>query len=106
MLFNPNFIVNKTKARIYIIFNKIKYLLFKSTLLNNYNIIYLINNIKHFNKGSFIKLLITNIIKANITLLFILKYSTCIFKILFNKSKSKKVNLILFNIITIKRFSL
>jgi hypothetical protein len=45
-----------------------------------------------------------NIIKANITLLFILKYNTYIFKRLFNKSKDKKINFILFNIIIIKRF--
>jgi hypothetical protein len=47
-----------------------------------------------------------NIIKANITLLFILKYNTYIFKGLFNKSKSKskKVNYFFFNIIIIKGF--
>jgi hypothetical protein len=104
MLFNPNFIINKTKVKIYIIFNFIKCLLFKSTLLNSYNVIYLLNNIKRFNKGLFVKLLITNIIKASITSLFILKRGTCTFKRLFNKGKSKKANLILFNIIIIKGF--
>jgi hypothetical protein len=60
--------------------------------------------VKRFNKGSFIKSLIINIIKANITLLFILKYNTCTFKGLLNKNKSKKVNFILLNIIIIKGF--
>jgi hypothetical protein len=103
-LFNPNLIVNKIKARIYIIFNFIKHLLFKNNLLNNYNIIYLINNIIRFNKGSFIKLLIINIIKGNITLFLILKYSTYIFKGLLNKGEGKKVDFILFNIAIIKGF--
>jgi hypothetical protein len=49
-------------------------------------------------------LLVINIIKANITLFPILKYSTCTFKGLFNKNKSKKVNFIFFNVIIIKRF--
>jgi hypothetical protein len=80
------------------------YFPYYSILFNNYKAIYLINNIKYFNKGFFIKLLVINIIKANITLLFILKYNTYIFKGLFNKGKSKKVNLILFNIIIIKGF--
>jgi hypothetical protein len=60
--------------------------------------------VKRLDKASFIKSLITNIIKASITLLFILRHSTCIFKGLLNKSKSKKVDLILFNIIIIKGF--
>jgi hypothetical protein len=60
--------------------------------------------VKRLNKGSFIKSLVINIIKANITLLFILKYSTCTFKRLFNKDKGKKTDFILFNIIIIKGF--
>jgi hypothetical protein len=51
---------------------------------------HLINNVKRFNKGFFIKLLVINIIKTSITLLFILKYSTYIFKGLFNKNILKR----------------
>jgi hypothetical protein len=47
---------------------------------------------------------VTNIIKASITLLPILRRGTCTFKGLLNKSKSKKVNLILLNIAIIKGF--
>jgi hypothetical protein len=65
---------------------------------------HLINDIKRLDKGFFIKSLVTNIIKANTTLLLILKYSTYIFKGLFNKNKNKKVNVILFNITIIKSF--
>jgi uracil phosphoribosyltransferase len=47
---------------------------------------------------------VTNIIKASITLLPILRRGTCTFKGLLNKTKSKKVNLILLNIAIIKGF--
>jgi hypothetical protein len=47
---------------------------------------------------------VTNTIKASITLLFILKYNTYIFKGLLNKGKSKKVDFILLNITIIKGF--
>jgi hypothetical protein len=60
--------------------------------------------VKRLDKASFIKFLITNIIKASITLLLILKRGPCTFKGLLNKSKSRKVDFILFNIIIIKGF--
>jgi hypothetical protein len=63
-----------------------------------------VNDAKRLNKGSFIKSLVTNIIKASITLLPILEYSTRTFKGLLNKSKGKKVNLILLNVAIIKGF--
>ena len=65
---------------------------------------HLINNVKRFDKASFIKFLVTNIIKSSITLLLILKRSICTFKGLLNKIKGKKVNLILLDIIIIKGF--
>jgi hypothetical protein len=65
---------------------------------------HLINNVRRFNKGSFIKSLVINIIKARTTSLPILKYSTRTFKGLLNKSKGKKVDFMLFNIIIIKVF--
>jgi hypothetical protein len=63
-----------------------------------------VNNVKRFDKGFFIKSLITNAIEASITLFPILKYSTRTFKGLLNKSKSKKVDFILLNVIIIKGF--
>jgi hypothetical protein len=60
--------------------------------------------VKRLDKRSFIKSLVTNIIKASITLLPILRRGTCTFKGLLNKTKSKKVNLILLNIAIIKGF--
>ena len=78
--------------------------MFKSTLFNNYSATHLVNNIKHLNKASFIKFLIINTIKARTTSLPILKYSTRTFKGLLNRSESKKVDFILFNIVIIKGF--
>jgi hypothetical protein len=63
-----------------------------------------VNDVKRLDKASFIKFLIINTIKASITLLLILKRGTCTFKGLLNKTKGKKVNLILFNIAIIKGF--
>jgi predicted AAA+ superfamily ATPase len=65
---------------------------------------HLINDVKRLDKASFIKSLITNTVKASITLLSILKHSTCMFKGLLNRIKSKKVDFILFNIAIIKGF--
>jgi hypothetical protein len=65
---------------------------------------HLINDVKRLDKASFIKFLITNIIKASTTLLPILKRGTCIFKELLNRIKGKKVDFILFNIAIIKGF--
>jgi predicted AAA+ superfamily ATPase len=65
---------------------------------------HLVNDVKGLDKASFIKSLVTNIIKASITLLLILKRGTCTFKGLLNKSKSKKVDFILFNIAIVKGF--
>jgi hypothetical protein len=65
---------------------------------------HLMNDVKSLDKASFIKSLVTNIIKASITLLFILKRGTCTFKGLLNRSKGKKVDFILFNIAIVKGF--
>jgi hypothetical protein len=65
---------------------------------------HLINDVKRLDKGSFIKFLVINTIKASITLLLILRHSTRIFKGLLNKSKGRKVDLILLNIAIIKGF--
>jgi endonuclease V-like protein UPF0215 family len=43
-------------------------------------------------------------VEANITLLLILRHSTCIFKGLLNRSKGKKVNFILLDTIIVKGF--
>jgi predicted AAA+ superfamily ATPase len=60
--------------------------------------------VKRLDKASFIKSLVTNIIKANTTLFPILKHSTCTFKGLLNKIKSRKVDFILLDIAIIKGF--
>jgi hypothetical protein len=63
-----------------------------------------VNDVKRLDKASFIKSLVTNIIKASITLLPILRRGTRTFKGLLNKIKSRKVDLILFNVAIIKGF--
>jgi hypothetical protein len=78
--------------------------LFKSTLFNNYSATHLVNNIKHLNKASFIKFLIINTIKASTTLLPILGRGTRTFKGLLNRTKSRKVDLILLDVAIVKGF--
>jgi hypothetical protein len=80
------------------------HLLSESTLLDNYNAIHLVNNVKRLDKASFIKSLVTNTVKASIILLPILGRGTRTFKGLLNRIKGKKVDLILFDIIIIKGF--
>jgi hypothetical protein len=63
-----------------------------------------VNDVKRLDKASFIKSLVTDIIKASITLLPILKRGTCTFKELLNGIESRKVNLILLNVAIIKGF--
>jgi hypothetical protein len=62
------------------------------------------NDVKRLDKGSFIKFLVINIIEASTTSLPILKRGTCTFKGLLNRSKGRKVDLILLDIIIIKGF--
>jgi hypothetical protein len=62
------------------------------------------NDVKRLDKASFIKSLVTDIIKASITLLLILKRGTCTFKGLLNGTKGKKVNLILLDVAIVKGF--
>jgi hypothetical protein len=63
-----------------------------------------VNDIKRLDKASFIKSLVTDIIEASTTSLPILGHGTCTFKGLLNKTKSRKVNLILLDVAIIKGF--
>jgi hypothetical protein len=63
-----------------------------------------VNDVKRLDKASFIKSLVTNTIKASITLLLVLKRGTCTFKGLLNRIKGKKVDFILLDIAIIKGF--
>jgi hypothetical protein len=63
-----------------------------------------VNDVKRLDKASFIKFLVINTVETSITLLFILRHSTCTFKGLLNGTKSKKINLILLNVAIIKGF--
>jgi hypothetical protein len=73
-------------------------------LFNNYNTTHLVNNKKRLNKGNFVKLLVELVIKARTFILLITRHSTRTFKRLFNKRDTKKVNLILYNVVIIKGF--
>ena len=103
-LLDPTLIIAGPSIKIYITLNFSKHLLLKSTLFNNYNVIYLVNNKERLNKGSFIKLLIKLVIKARTFILLIIRHGTCTFKGLFNKRDSKRVNLILCNVVIVKGF--
>jgi hypothetical protein len=90
--------------RIYTTLDFLKHLLLESTLFNNYNIIYLVNNKERLNKGSFIKLLVKLVVKAKTFILLITRHDTRTFKGLFNKRDNKRVNLMLRDVAIIKGF--
>jgi hypothetical protein len=73
-------------------------------LFNNYNAIHLVNNKERLNKGSFVKLLIELVIEAKTFILLITRRGTCTFKGLFNKRDSKRVNLVLRDVVIVKGF--
>jgi hypothetical protein len=82
-----------------------RYPLSQSTLLDNYNIIYLVNSKDLINSGTFIKAKINNYVKVGITSLLIIRYSTYIIKNVVNKPAGPYTkDLILYNIIIIKEF--
>jgi hypothetical protein len=104
MLLNLILITARPSIRIYTTLDFLKHLLLKSTLFNNYNTIYLVNNKKQLDKGSFIKLLIELVVEARTFILLITRHSTYTFKRLFNKRDKKRVNLVLYDIVIIKGF--
>jgi hypothetical protein len=73
-------------------------------LFNNYNAIHLVNNKKRLDKGNFVKSPVKLVIKVRTFILLITRHGTCIFKGLFNKRDSKRVNLVLRNVVIIKGF--
>jgi hypothetical protein len=84
--------------------NFLKYLLLESTLFNNYDTIYLVNNKERLNKGSFVKLLIELVVKVKTFILLIIRHDTRTFKGLFNKRDRKRVDLVLRNVAVVKGF--
>ena len=66
---------------------------------------YLVNSKDLINSGTFIKAKINNYIKAGITSLLIIRYSTCIIKNIVNRPTELYIkDLILYNIIVINEF--
>jgi hypothetical protein len=103
-LLNPTLITAGPSIRIYATLDFSKHLLLESTLFNNYGAIYLVNNKERLNKGSFVKLLVELVIKVRTSILLITRRSTCTFKRLFNKRDSKRVNLVLRDVVVVKGF--
>jgi hypothetical protein len=98
-------IIQSPGQGIYIILNFSRYLLSQSTLLDNYSTIYLVNNKNLINSSTFIKVNINNYVKAGITSLLIIRYSTYIIKNIVNRpARPHTKDLILYNIIVIKGF--
>jgi hypothetical protein len=80
-------------------------LLFYNTLLDNYNIIYLVNSKNLINSSTFIKAKINNYIEIEITSFLIIRYNTYIIKNIINRPKELYIkDLIFYNIIIIKEF--
>jgi hypothetical protein len=103
-LLDPTLITAGPSIRIYATLDFSKHLLLESTLFNNYNATHLVNNKERLNKGSFVKLLIELVIKARTFILLISRRGTYTFKGLFNKRDSKRVNLVLRDVVVIKGF--
>jgi hypothetical protein len=90
--------------KIYATLDFLKHLLLKSTLFNNCSATYLVNNKERLDKGSFVKLLVKLIVEARTFILLILRHDTYTFKELFNKRDSKRVNLVLRDVVVVKGF--
>jgi hypothetical protein len=90
--------------KIYATLDFLKHLLLKSTLFNNCSATYLVNNKERLNKGSFVKLLVKLVVEARTFILLILRHDTYTFKELFNKRDSKRVNLVLRDVVVVKGF--
>jgi hypothetical protein len=103
-LLDPTLITAGLSIRIYATLDFLKYLLLESTLFDNYSVTYLVNNKERLNKGSFVKLLIELVIKAKTSMLLITRHGTRTFKGLFNKRDSKRVNLVLRDVVIVKGF--
>jgi hypothetical protein len=90
--------------RIYATLDFLKHLLLESTLFNNYNAMYLVNNKERLDKGSFVKLLVELVVEAKTFILLITRHGTRTFKGLFNKRDGKRVNLVLRDVAVVKGF--
>jgi hypothetical protein len=97
-------ITARPSIKIYATLDFSKHLLLESTLFDNYNAIYLVNNKEWLNKGSFVKLPIELVIEARTFILLITRYNTYTFKGLFNKRDGKRVNLVLRDVVIVKGF--
>ena len=83
----------------------LRYPLSQNILLDNYSTIYLVNSKNLINSSTFIKAKINNYIKAEITSLPIIKYSTYIIKNIVNRpTELYTKDLIFYNIAVIKEF--
>jgi hypothetical protein len=103
-LLNPTLITAGPSIGIYATLDFLKHLLLESTLFNNYDVIYLVNNKERLNKGSFVKLLVELVVKARTFVLLITRHGTRTFKGLFNKRDGKRVNLVLRDVVVVKGF--
>ena len=89
----------------YIILNFARYPLLASTLLNNYNAIYLVNNKDLLKLGLFVKALYNKCVKAKSLSFLILEYSIKVIKKALNSTNSFSLeDLVLNNIIVVKGF--
>jgi hypothetical protein len=103
MVLDLNFFLRVLKLRVYLTLDFSRHPLLKSTLLNNYNVTHVINDVYILDKGTFIKECLKRIIKARTLSLLIIDYSTRIIKSILNE-KNNKVNLVLRDMTIIKGF--
>jgi hypothetical protein len=97
-------IIAGLSIRIYATLDFLKHLLLESTLFNNYDTTYLVNNKERLNKSSFVKSPVKLVVEARTFILLITRHDTRTFKGLFNKRDDKKVNLVLRDVVVVKGF--
>jgi hypothetical protein len=105
MVLNPNLITGALGIGIFATLDFSRHPLLESTLLDNYSVTHVINSVSLLNKGMFIKERPRVTVKAGMSSLLIISYSTCIIKGILNR-RNKKVNLVLLDMAVIKGFLL
>jgi hypothetical protein len=103
MVLDLNFFLRALRLKVYLILDFSRYPLLKSTLLDNYSITHVINNVYILNKGTFIKECLKHIIKARTSSFLIINHNTYTIKSILNE-KNGKVNLVLRDVAIIKGF--
>jgi hypothetical protein len=103
MVLDLNLFLGALGLGVYLTLDFSRHPLSESTLLNNCDITYVINDVYMLDKGTFIKECPRRIIEARTSSLLIIGHDTCMIKSILN-GKNGKVNLVLRDVIVVKGF--